>query len=328
MLSRLDSRRRPDISTSPRDYSRSSISRSLHEAPRSSGPHKYTPPDAKPLSLPVRSKGPDNFRWGESNGLPSAPFTNGSSYKFERRSPSETDEMGRSPRPRSRQNTLDYDESGSSLGRSYNDTDFAMEEAGGLQRLRIDDSMRRSDGYSPNSAAGQKRRASSPLVDDMPQTLHPTNSMSDLRRRRESATSRASPAPSRQHSLHGSVSSTASGPRSGSFSSGSVLVPCISLTPVEPYGQRLSPVGVSPGGVSPRSVESGLSFIPSLTVNSAPYEPPAERVMTEVRPIASAKRPIESLNHSKNGVLKVQSGFVCDCCPKKPKKFETEEALM
>ena len=101
--------------------------------------------------------------------------------------------MERSPRPVSRQNTLDYDDGASCMGRSYNDMDFVMEEAGGLQRLRIDDSMRRSDGYSLNSAAGQKRRASSPLVDEMHQTLHPTNSMSDLRRRRESAASRAFP---------------------------------------------------------------------------------------------------------------------------------------
>ena len=64
-------------------------------------------------------------------------------------SPSEGDEMERSPRPVSRQNTIDYDDGASCMGRSYNDTDFAMEGPEGLQRLRIDDSMRWSDGYSP-----------------------------------------------------------------------------------------------------------------------------------------------------------------------------------
>ena len=78
------------------------------------------------------------------------------------------------------------------MSRSYNEPDFRMDEGGGLQRIRIDNSMRRSDGYLPSSAAGHKRR-------------------------------------------------------------------------------------------------------------------------------------IES--QSKSGVIKVQSGFLCDCCPTKPKKFETEEAL-
>ena len=47
------------------------------------------------------------------------------------------------------------------MSRSYNETDFAMDEAGGLQRLRIDDSMRRSDDYLPSSAAGQNIRVES-----------------------------------------------------------------------------------------------------------------------------------------------------------------------
>ena len=133
----------------------------------------------------------------------------------------------------------------------------------------------RSDDYPPNSAAGQRRRASSPLVDEMPQTLHATNSMSDLRRR-ESAASRALPAPSRQYSLHGSVSSTASGPRSNPFSSGPILVPSSNITLIETYGQRLLPGGVSPGGVSPRTVDGAPPFISSFTVNNGPYEPPTK----------------------------------------------------
>lgn len=318
------------MGTSPQSYHRSSLSRSLNEPAHTSRSHRYAAPETKPFSLPVRPK--EAPRWGDSNGYPSAPYTNGL-FSYERRSPSERDEMERSPRPISRQNIFDYDDGASNMSRSYNEPDFAMDEAGGLQRLRIDDSMRRSDGYSPSSAAGQKRRASSPLVDDtpQPQTLHPTNSMSDLRRRRESAASRVSPAPSRQHSLHGSVSSTASGPRSNSFSAPMLAPSNSSLTPVDiSYGNHLSPGGLSSGGISPRTVDGPSPFATAFTVNGVyeqrpviSVEPPAP----EVRPIAAAKRPIESLSQSKSGVLKVQSGFVCDCCPKKPKKFETEEAL-
>ena len=116
MLSRLGSGRRPDISTSPRDYGRSPISRSLNEASSSSASHIYMAPDPKPLSLPVRSKFSDNSHWPQSNGYSTASFTNGTPYKFERRSPSEDDEMGRSPRPVSRQNTFDYDDGARSMG--------------------------------------------------------------------------------------------------------------------------------------------------------------------------------------------------------------------
>ena len=318
------------MATSPQSYHRSSLSRSLNEPTHTSRSHKYGAPETKPFSLPVRPK--EASRWEVSTSYSCGPYSNGV-FNYERRSPSERDEMERSPRPISRQNNFDYDDGASNMSRSYNEPDFAMDEAGGLQRLRIDDSMRRSDGYSPSSAAGQKRRASSPLVDDtpLPQTLHPTNSMSDLRRRRESAASRVSPAPSHQHSLHGSVSSTASGPRSNSFSAPMLTPSNSGLTPVDvSYGNHLSPGGLSSGGISPRTIDGPSPFVTAFTVNGVyeqrpliSVEPPAP----EVRPIASAKRPIESLGQSKSGVLKVQSGFVCDCCPKKPKKFETEEAL-
>ena len=322
------------MSMSPNGLSRSPFSTSLNDGP----PHsrRYPSSGQKPLSLPVLTKGEfgdsSGNRWGSSNALSITPSGNGSGSYLGRRSPSDRDDTDRSSYPRSYPSGVDFDDAASSMSVSYqgshfadNDVDFPMDDTG-LHRLRIDDSMRRSDGNSPNSAAGQKRRACSPPNDDGHPLLHTATSMNDLYRRRESVASRASPVPSRQHSLHGSISSA----RSASFCSVPSLVPSSSMSVADSYG-RLSPGGISPGGVSPRTTDSGDSPFPaSFPLGSSQHDPMRSmpRAVPEARPIASAKRPIESLNHNKNGVLKVQSGFVCDCCPKKPKKFDTEAALM
>jgi len=341
LLQKLNSRRGCNISTSPRSYGRLPFSTSLNDGSPSSGlAHKHAQPYQKPLSLPVMTSkmGPLESplsRWADGGALSVAPFSsfNGGQYGY--RSPSERDDMEHSPRPYSRQTTCDFDDTASSVSHSYqgshypdNDSDFPMEETG-LQRLRIDDNMRRSEGHSPSSAAGQKRRASSPPQDDGPPLLHTATSLSDLYRRRESA-SRASPAPSRHHSNHGSISSSASGPRSTSFNSVPSLA-ASSMSTVDSYG-RLSPGGLSPGAISPRTIDSGDSaFTTAFALCSAPRESiprTTHSVISETRPIVSAQKSIDTLNQPKSTVLKVQSGFICDCCPKKPKKFDTEDALM
>ncbi len=341
LLQKLGSRKMGEVSTSPQSYGKAPFSTSLNEAPQSYRFNRHMAPTQKPLSLPsmkTEFSGSPGSRWGNGSALSTTPVNNGGVAQFGYRSPSERDDMERSPRPSSRQAAWDMDDA-SSVSHSYqgshfldNEADFQMEETG-LRRLRIDDSMTRADGYSPSSAAGQKRRASSPAHDGYP-SLHSANSLSDLHRRRESAASRASPVPSRQHSLHGSISSTASGPRSNSFCSVQSLAPNSAVSTVDSYGRLspggistcLSPGGISPGGVSPRAVDSGNEspYPASFKLNNAPYDVPANA--PQARPI-SAKRAIENMSQSKGGVLKVQSGYVCDCCPKKPKKFETEAAL-
>ena len=42
------------------------------------------------------------------------------------------------------------------MARPHNEPDSAMDEAGGLQRRRIDDSMRRRDDFSSNLTADRK----------------------------------------------------------------------------------------------------------------------------------------------------------------------------
>jgi hypothetical protein len=120
------------------------------------------------------------------------------------------------------------------------DVDFHMEE-GGLRRLHLDHYSSRPDRHSSSIPAGQKRRASSPPVEDGP-SLHTVGSASDLFGRRES--SGTSPVP-RFHSTSESVSLTAPGLRSSSYAS-NLSVAASSIKSKNSYG-TLSPGGISPG---------------------------------------------------------------------------------
>jgi hypothetical protein len=305
---------------------------------------RYTKPGQKPLSMPTFPSRLSPFetspdRWlGTSKESRVGYSEAGLNY----RSPTGRD-AAVSPRPQSPQTVADYDDGASSISHSCrdgmsieNDMDFPLEESARLQRLHIDEHTRRGERTSPTSAAGQKRKTLSSPREDGPPVLHTSTSISDLYRRRESVASavRASPIGNHYHSNHGSVSSTASGTRNASLSSVPSLA-AASVSTVDSYN-RLSPGGFSPGGlspgaVSPRTTDSGESMFSSSKLNNSPRDGPLrtlQRPMSDQRPLVPARIPMDTLSQPKGGLLKVQSGFVCECCPKKPKKFDTEDALM
>lgn len=302
----------------------------------------------KPLSLPIITSRPGLVesplsQWADT---PLSSISPGRSYpyprfggqsQFDHRSPSDTAESDRSPAPYIRRSGSSSvmsigDDASSVTSRSRDsydqrvspdhDVDFHMEEAG-LRRLHLDDYSARSDAYSPGSTAGQKRRASSPPGDEGP-SLHTVGSASDLYRRRESA-SRTSPAP-RFHSTSGSVSSTASAPRSGSYVS-ALSAGGSSITSLNSYG-RLSPGGLSPGA----SDMSDSPYVTSLSLNPSPRGTLSRtnhsRTISETRPLMTSRKLSDSMSHGKhNGAPKMQGVFMCECCPKKPKKFDSQEEL-
>jgi hypothetical protein len=203
------------------------------------------------------------------------------------------------------------------------DVDFHMEETG-LRRLHIDEYSGRQEPYSPSATTGQKRRASSPPLDDSP-SLHTVGSASDLFRRRESA-SRSSPTP-RLHSAAGSVSSAASGPRANSYASSTLSITTSSVSSISSYGR--SPGGLSPGGMD----SSDSSYGPSLSLNPSPRgcgprighqrHPSAEG-----RPLLSSRKVSDgSATGKTHGAPKIQGIYMCECCPKKPKKFDCQDDL-
>jgi len=346
-LQKLDARRGTDNTTPPRGYSKSVFSTSANDASPTSRialEHRFPTP-LKPLSLPILTGRPGFVespisRWAEtplsSAVSPSNPYPRfGGQGQLDYRSPSDTVDSDRSPLhyPRrsgsgSVMSICDDTSSVTSRSREYDqrvspdqDVDFQMEDTG-LRRLHIED-YPRPDSYS-GATAGQKRRASSPPGDDT-HSLHTVGSASDLFRRRESG-SRTSPGP-RFHSTSGSMSSTASGPRSNSYASTTLSIGASSITSMSSYGR------LSPGGISPVPTDGSDSpYVTSLSLNPSPRGSLSRtnhnRNISETRPLMTSRKLSDTIGHSKhNSIPKMQGVFICECCPKKPKKFDSQEEL-
>ncbi|KJZ79719.1 hypothetical protein HIM_01188 [Hirsutella minnesotensis 3608] len=222
-------------------------------------------------------------------------------------------DVDRSPRRRTRRNNSD-DASSMQGGCEFTGMEeMEMDESTSMRKLHIDDAC---------ATAGQKRRAASPPSEEM--TLSFSAGQCDPFRLRDVA-SRGSPTPrlaiASQTSpalsmVPGAVS------RSSSYMSG-VSMPATSITPANSYGRR-SPGGVSPGGVSPTSCNSPYATPASLT--HSPRTSATARVPAQGR-TGPAASPRKLTDVQKPGSSKLQGFLMCECCPKKPKKFETAEEL-
>ena len=196
--------------------------------------------------------------------------------------------------------------------------DFAMEE-GQLSNLNIQD---RSPG-SPK--AGSKRRASSP-----PREREDRSSVSSAsghseiyhRRSMQQLPPRGSPVSRFQQSSLSSASSF--GPRHGSLGSslGISSVPSSATS----YGSgRISPGAVSPGVDA--DARSATSYCGNQSLNPSPNMAHHQRTYSESTQ-GTRKQSADSVSHSRNGsVSQIQGAHLCECCPKKPKKFDTEDEL-
>jgi hypothetical protein len=345
LLQKLDTRRGTDNTTPPKGYSRSIFSSSASDSSpttRIALESRYPPP-LKPLSLPIITGRPPLVesplsRWADSP-LSSAISPTNSHSRFgmqlqqDYRSSSDGADLQYARRPDSSSAMDLCDDTCSITSRSRDsydprvspdqDVDFQMEEAG-LRRLHLEDYSPRPDGYSPGATTGQKRRASSPPGDEGP-SLHNVGSASDLFRQRGSG-SRTSPGP-RFHSSSGSISSTASGARCSSYASTVLSVGASSMTSMNSYGR------VSPGGLSPVPTDGSDSpYVPSLSLNPSPRgsvpRTNHNRTLSESRTIMTSRKMPDSIGQAKhNGGPKIQGVYICECCPKKPKRFDSPEDL-
>ncbi|KAI9734727.1 MAG: hypothetical protein M1818_006714 [Claussenomyces sp. TS43310] len=367
LVSKLDSLKGSDTVTPPKSYPRPVFSNSLNDSsPTSRNLYEKQMIAQKPLSLPVadtcgRSTG---YTEGPSSKWMNREISNAAS-RSNNASAAQGNSIHHSPinQRESEATSLPYlppswdppvpgfEDARSFNCRSHQDRyehgvhaepepDFPMEETSGLRRLHIDDGVGRpSEGYLPGAAAGRKRRASSPPREDGSTSLYAPSNLNDLSRRRE-LPFRASPAP-RFNSNHGSVSSTASAPRSNSYAS-TLSLAASSITTMSSYG-RLSPGGISsgrlsPGGVSPGGLSGGLSPNSTDAGSDSPYVSPQmsvsgpthhRAVSSESKSEASSRRSSDTIvTHSSQGKIQRLGGLQCECCPKKPKRFETEEELM
>ncbi|KAI0385621.1 hypothetical protein F5Y04DRAFT_188964 [Hypomontagnella monticulosa] len=321
LIKKLDSRRTFDNRTPPR---RSALSASVNNASSNLSAH----PQLTPLSLPMRPS--NNKLFIDSPGRytdtppqsalsPRGPSFYGASSS-EYRSPIEPMDLDRPPFPRTKRNNSGSlpDDVTVSTHSSYDnadDTDFPMED-----RSQVEEYMSRSE----HRAIGQKRRASSPPVDDFPMQGAPGSC--DPLRRREGA-SRASPAPRLSSIPSNSIPSVPTTTRSGSFASNMSLTTNISS--LNSFTGR-SPGGLSSGGLSPVDVissspytmPSSLTHSPRASLARVPHQ---RNLSSETRRLASPRKVSDA---SKTGISKIPGGFfMCECCPKKPKKFETAEEL-
>lgn len=338
-LKKLDAKRPLDNRSPPRGSALSSSMRSLQDNP--GGPwslserHHYQLPQ---LSVPT---GPKPNQLLDSPRYPDTPLTSAASPRttsfsqlsrhHDYRSPTEPVsgiEFDRSPFSRTRRQN-----SGPLLEdltpESY-DNDPDLEETNRLRHIHLDEghhSRMNSLSYEAQLPS-LKRRASSPPVEE-PAIRH-ASSQSDLLRRREGV-SRNSPAPRLSvNPPHGSISSVSSGDRSGSFGG---LSTATSMTSSHSFDRR-SPVGysLSPGGLSPTEMTTSPFATPnpmtlSPRTTMIPRAGPHQRGPSDARNVASPRKLTEPTLRISTGTGKSQGFFMCDCCPKKPKKFDTREEL-
>ena len=220
------------------------------------------------------------------------------------------------------------------------DSDFPIEETRRMRRLHIDDRPPPSiDVHSPDSRLGIKRGASSPLRESPRDAKAPLQTVggtsSELYQRRTSghhSANRASPV-NRYHQNHGSVSPSSSiGIRHGSYASSAGLsVGGSSITSISSYG-RLSPRGISPLSEQPEghnshylnsaSSESSLQSLAALS---------HQQIAADTKSAAALARKMSTDNTNRgkqSNAPKMQANIhICQCCPKKPKKFDTLEEL-
>lgn len=278
-----------------------------------------------------------------------APFGHHGRGSIDRRSPlgTDTSDYDRSPLPRthtSHGGSVSGDGAYSAYG-GYEireeDVDFPMEETTRMRSLAIEDQWRERDWerdrerererecYQP----GQKRRASSPPSDDAALA-------NDLLRRRDGGLiSRGSPTPRLLVIPQNSVSSVSSVSRSGSYASN---LTASSITSMGSFGRR-SPNPLSPGGLSPTDPMSCSSPYPPPSLSASPrpsigrsvgvpsphHRTPSEQPLPAQvsRTVASPRKLTELPKGHSSLAAKLKGPHMCDCCPKKPKKFDTEEEL-
>ncbi|KAJ5569917.1 uncharacterized protein N7459_009347 [Penicillium hispanicum] len=192
--------------------------------------------------------------------------------------------------------------------------------------------------YSDGTRQGMKRRASSPPrepISDDRHTLHTVTSNGDLSQRRTSGhpfTNTLSVNPSyapSQRTL--SAASSLSIRTSGSYSSSTAIsIGGSSMTSLSPYDRP------SPGGLSPSS-DLDTYHEKSILNPSSPVTPlqqPIPRGLSNPNSLeppttdATGKVPVPTaLNVPKPATQKLSGLYICDCCPKKPKKFDNPDDL-
>ncbi len=234
-----------------------------------------------------------------------------------------------------------------------------MEETGAMRQLHLEDraplSLDPALQQCPSSPVipsevklGMKRRASSPPPDsshDEKAPLQSVGSNTDLYQRNSNPNPNPNPNPAstaHSHSAnraspvnrfaaqHGSVSSTSSaGLRNGSYASSGGMSVGSSLTSLSSNHDHFSPTSEYPYPQSHPERDSPYitsHHSPQSTLSHSHPHPPSEKPPSAATRKMSNDTPASRRQQNNPPNLQV-SMYICHCCPKKPKKFESEEEL-
>ena len=204
------------------------------------------------------------------------------------------------------------------------DSEFQAEDSSGLRDLNLSDPHRHLERQA--SRQGLKRRALSPPAemarDDKahayPAELFQKSSSSNNPARSPASIYRSQPA-------YGSVSSTASSVRQNSYTSS--FAPSLagsSLTSISSY-DRQSPSDTSlphhfiTSAPPVSSPATGIAPSRKAYIQQSPQDSQAISRKMSIHTAVNEPRPPTA--------TRIGSYWMCDCCPKKPKKFDSEEEL-
>ncbi len=204
------------------------------------------------------------------------------------------------------------------------DSDLAGNEGGAFHKLKLSDSQE-PVGRRSSKQQGMKRRARSPPSDMARDDRSPSRGIASAELFPKVYTTAPARLPGAHYypPKHGSVSSTSSSVRQNSYASSLALsVAGSSMTSISSF-ERQSPLDPALAAyiTSAPPVASPATSIPLARI------PPTQSSIDTNSPIRNMSLP-PGINDSRLApATRIGNHFICDCCPKKPKKFDTEDEL-
>lgn len=207
------------------------------------------------------------------------------------------------------------------------ETDLSLQNNGTLRELslgvaRYSLTSRQKQSSKPSM---KRRRGQSPPTDLVRDDKVPAHSNEPHHRVTVNFAARS---PNTQFLKYGSVSSTASSVRPESYTSSAGLSAAgSSMTSISSFPGH-SPARLSPSLEAPQDSPDVASVAPSKPVLSiTTSKPTSDKASQEGRPPQTTSKMSIQLPGDEFRPTRLTGHYICDCCPKKPKKFDTESEL-
>lgn len=206
------------------------------------------------------------------------------------------------------------------------ETDLSLEDNGTFRKLSLGDTRSSlATRQKSSTKPGMKRRALSPPTDMVRDDKLPAHSSEPHHRVTSHFVARS---PNSQYSKYGSVSSTTSSVRPESYASSGLSAAGSSMTSISSFPGH-SPARLSPSLEAPQDSSYVAPVAPSKPVLSiTTSKPTSDRASyEEAAPPPTASKMSIQLPGDEFRPTRLTGHYICDCCPKKPKKFDTENEL-